>query len=139
MEYAISYNYLICIGVDRGVLTTSHRAPSKQLDLCMTTINYWLVQVSKLKRLQVTKVQTGAVKYRPKRLCIGMWLGNRLASGPKYRCCNSSSSSFDSAGQRLTPHGRTLEVRPGRINKTLELHYDYDVKGMKLNYYSVCW
>ena len=30
---------------------------------------------------------------------------------------SSSSSSFDSAGQRLTPHSRTLEVRPGRINK----------------------
>ena len=41
-------------------------------------------------------------------------------------------SSSDSAGQR-----RTLEVRPGRINKKLELHYDYDVKGMILNYYSV--
>ena len=39
--------------------------------------------------------------------------------------------------QRLTPHSRTLEVRPGRINKKLELHYDYDVKGMILNYYSV--
>ena len=38
---------------------------------------------------------------------------------------------------RLTPHSRTLEVRPGRINKKLELHYDYDVKGMILNYYSV--
>ena len=41
------------------------------------------------------------------------------------------------SGQRLTPHSRTLEVRPGRINKKLELHYDYDVKGMILNYYSV--
>ena len=39
--------------------------------------------------------------------------------------------SFDSAG-----HSRTLEVRPGRINKKLEIHYDYDVKGMILNYYS---
>ena len=47
------------------------------------------------------------------------------------------SSSFDSAGQHLTPHSRTLEVRPGRINNKLELHYDYDVKGMILNYYSV--
>ena len=34
---------------------------------------------------------------------------------------------------------RTLDVRPGRINKKLELHCDYDVKGMILNYYSVCW
>ena len=50
---------------------------------------------------------------------------------------SSSSSSFDSAGQRLTPHSRTLEVRPGRINKKLELHYDYDVKEMILNYYLV--
>ena len=49
----------------------------------------------------------------------------------------SSSSSCFSAGQRLTPHSRTLDVRPGRINKKLELHYDYDVKGMILNYYSV--
>ena len=31
------------------------------------------------------------------------------------------------------PHSRTLEVRPGRINKKLELHYDYDVKRMILN------
>ena len=50
-----------------------------------------------------------------------------------------SSSSCHSAGQRLTPHNRTLEVRPGRINKKLELNYDYDVKEMKLNYYSMCW
>ena len=28
------------------------------------------------------------------------------------------------------PHNRTLEVRPGRIIKTLELDYDYDVKRM---------
>ena len=30
-----------------------------------------------------------------------------------------------------------MQVRPGRINKKLELHYDYDVNGMILNYYSV--
>ena len=30
------------------------------------------------------------------------------------------------AGQRSTPHYRTLEVRPGRITKKLELKYDYD-------------
>ena len=30
-----------------------------------------------------------------------------------------------------------MEVRPGRINNKLELHYDYYVKGMILNYYSV--
>ena len=42
-----------------------------------------------------------------------------------------SPSSCFSAGQRLTPHSR------GRINKKLELHYDYDVKGMILTYYSV--
>ena len=38
----------------------------------------------------------------------------------------SSSSSHCCAGQRLTPHNRTLEVRPGRITKKLELKYDYD-------------
>ena len=38
----------------------------------------------------------------------------------------SSSSSYFCAGQRLTPHNRTLEVRPGRITKKLELKYDYD-------------
>ena len=41
-------------------------------------------------------------------------------------CHFSSSSSFYCAGQRLTPHYRTLEVRPGRITKKLELKYDYD-------------
>ena len=38
----------------------------------------------------------------------------------------SSSSSHFCAGQRLTPHNRTLGVRPGRITKKLELKYDYD-------------
>ena len=38
----------------------------------------------------------------------------------------SSSSSYYCAGQRLTPHYRTLEVRPGRITKKLVLKYDYD-------------
>ena len=38
----------------------------------------------------------------------------------------SSSFSHFCAGQRLTPHNRTLEVRPGRITKKLELKYDYD-------------
>ena len=37
-----------------------------------------------------------------------------------------SSSSHFCAGQRLTPHNRTVEVRPGRITKKLELKYDYD-------------
>ena len=37
---------------------------------------------------------------------------------------SSSSSSHLCAGQRLTPHNRTLEVRPGRITKKLELKYD---------------
>ena len=55
-------------------------------------------------------------------------------------CENSpSSSSSRCAGQRFTPHNRTLEVRPGRISRKLELDYDYDVNGMILNYYSVCW
>ena len=39
---------------------------------------------------------------------------------------SSSSSSYYCAGQRLTPHNRTLEVGPGRITKKLELKYDYD-------------
>ena len=52
---------------------------------------------------------------------------------------SSSSSYYYCAGQRLTPHYRTLEVRPGRITKKLELKYDYDiVKGMILTHYWVC-
>ena len=39
---------------------------------------------------------------------------------------SSSSSSQFCAGQRLTPHNRKLEVRPGRITKKIELKYDYD-------------
>ena len=41
---------------------------------------------------------------------------------------SSSSSSYPHfcAGQRLTPHNRILEVRPGRITKKLELKCDYD-------------
>ena len=30
----------------------------------------------------------------------------------------------------FTLHNRALEVRPGRISKTLELDYDYDMKGV---------
>ena len=41
-----------------------------------------------------------------------------------------SSSSSHCAGQRFTPHNRTLEVRPGIFSKKLELDYDYDVNGM---------
>ena len=41
-------------------------------------------------------------------------------------CFLASSTSYFCAGQRLTPHNRTLEVRPGRITKKLELKYDYD-------------
>ena len=37
----------------------------------------------------------------------------------------------------FTLHDCTLEVRPGGISKTLELDYDYDVKGMILNYYDM--
>ena len=33
--------------------------------------------------------------------------------------------------QRFTPHSRTLEVRPGRISKKLELDYDYDMDDVK--------
>ena len=39
---------------------------------------------------------------------------------------SSSSSSDCCAGQRSTPHSRTLEVRPGRITKKLGLRYDCD-------------
>ena len=41
------------------------------------------------------------------------------------RASESSSSSHFCAGQRLTTHNHTLEVRPGRITKKLELKYDY--------------
>ena len=58
---------------------------------------------------------------------------------PTLPAIHSSSSCCSSAGRRLTPHSHTLEVRPGRIYKKIELHYDYDVKGMILTYYSVCW
>ena len=49
------------------------------------------------------------------------------------------SSSDLSAGQRFTLHCRILEVRPGRINKKLDLNYDYNVKGddTKLQIFSV--
>ena len=39
---------------------------------------------------------------------------------------SSSSSSDCCAGQRSTPHSRTLEVRPGRKTKKLGLRYDCD-------------
>ena len=35
------------------------------------------------------------------------------------------------------PHIRILEVRPGRVSKKLGIVYDYDVKGMILNYYDM--
>ena len=53
--------------------------------------------------------------------------GGRFASG--FMVGTSSSFSCFSAGERLSPHSRTLEVRP---NKKLQPHYDYDVKGMIL-------
>ena len=49
-----------------------------------------------------------------------------VLTGKKCVTHPSSSSSHFCAGQRLTPHNRTLEVRPGRITKKLELKYDYD-------------
>ena len=49
--------------------------------------------------------------------CGGPWPGGKVSS---------SSSSHFCAGQRLTRHNRTQEVRPGRITKKLELKYDYD-------------
>ena len=39
---------------------------------------------------------------------------------------------FYCAGQRSTPHYRTLEVRPGRIK--LELKYDYDCERGDTNF-----
>ena len=58
--------------------------------------------------------------------CVSLCLSDETlkAIGPFYLV--SSSSSHICAGQRLTPHNRTLEVRPGRITKKLELKYDYD-------------
>ncbi len=48
-------------------------------------------------------------------------------SASNRRSSSSSSSSSDCcAGQRSTPHSRTLEVRPGRITKKLGLRYDCD-------------
>ena len=44
----------------------------------------------------------------------------------RYSSSSSSSSSHFCAGHRLTPYNRTLEVRPGRITKKLEIKYDYD-------------
>ena len=35
----------------------------------------------------------------------------------------------------FTPHNRTLEVRPGKISKMLELDYDYDVKGVAVFFF----
>ena len=29
-------------------------------------------------------------------------------------------------------HNHTLEIRPGRISRSLELHYAYDVKGIMI-------
>ena len=65
-----------------------------------------------------------------------MWTGisetnvNVITSATRTHAFNnnnsSSSSSYFCAGQRLTPHNRTLEVRPGRTTKKLELKYDYD-------------
>ena len=56
-------------------------------------------------------VQTGGIFYFP-------WHRHQIEG--------TSSSSVYCAGQRSTPHYRTLEVRPGRITKKLELKYDYD-------------
>ena len=52
---------------------------------------------------------------------------NRLVCWQNLQSFISSSSSSDCcAGQRSTPHSRTLEVRPGRITKKLGLRYDCD-------------
>ena len=58
---------------------------------------------------------------------------------PDYPSSSSSSSSDCCAGQRSTPHSRTLEVRPGRITKKLGLRYDCDCDCERdLNHYWVC-
>ena len=58
------------------------------------------------------------------------FLRDRITSGifllKLDNACSSSSSSDCCAGQRSTPHSRTLEVRPGRITKKLGLRYDCD-------------
>ena len=50
----------------------------------------------------------------------------RSLNHPILSISSSSSSSDCCAGQRSTPHSRTLEVRPGRITKKLGLRYDCD-------------
>ena len=49
-----------------------------------------------------------------------------LVSTALAQTLQSSSSSDCCAGQRSTPHSRTLEVRPGRITRKLGLRYDCD-------------
>ena len=58
-------------------------------------------------------------------------------SKTQQTCKHTSSSSHLCAGQRFTPHIRTLEVRPGRVSKKLGIVYDHNVKGMILNYYDM--
>ena len=50
----------------------------------------------------------------------------RTDGGETRASASSSSSSDCCAGQRSTPHSRTLEVRPGRITRKLGLRYDCD-------------
>ena len=52
--------------------------------------------------------------------------GTLSARKPRDPLSSSSSSSDCCAGQRSTPHSRTLEVRPGRITRKLGLRYDCD-------------
>ena len=65
------------------------------------------------------------VQYRPSLAVINQ-LDFSLLTQTFCHYGSSSSSSVYCAGQRFTPHYRTLEVRPGRITKKLELEYDYD-------------
>ena len=57
---------------------------------------------------------------------LGRWVFATASCSIDKAWLLSSSSSYFCAGQRLTPHNRTLEVRPGRITKKLDLKYDYD-------------
>ena len=58
---------------------------------------------------------------RPATIFICLWLCNYMAADIYS---HRHLLRFYCAGQRSTPHYRTLEARPGRIK--LELKYDYD-------------
>ena len=65
-------------------------------------------------------------KYRMIRRYLGDIRTIRNIVDRYFDTSSSSSSSDCCAGQRSTPHSRTLEVRPGRITRKLGLRYDCD-------------